>query len=124
MSLWGILVTVAGLGAAGVALIILARRSRNDRLPRNQLAGIRTTLTLSSDAAWFAAQRASASASEIAGWGTLIGAAFLVAVVATPLPSEVALAATVSVVLGTATWMLVWVLIGAARGQRAAHAHR
>ncbi|MGQ2915811.1 SdpI family protein [Microbacterium aurantiacum] len=122
--LWAMLVTVVGLGAAGVALVILARRSRDGRLPRNQIAGIRTALTLSSDAAWYAAQRASASANEIAGWGTLIGAAVLVAIVAAPLPSGVALPTTVVVVLGTGAWMLVWVLIGAARGQRAAHAHR
>lgn len=122
--LWAMLITVVALGAAGVALVVLARRSRDDRLPRNQIAGIRTPVTLSSDAAWYAAQRASASASEIAGWGTLIGAAVLLAVIVAPLPSGVALPTTVVVVLGTAAWMLVWVLIGAARGQRAAHAHR
>jgi hypothetical protein len=37
---------------AGIALIVLARRSRDGRVPRNQLAGIRTGLTLSSDTVW------------------------------------------------------------------------
>ncbi len=44
--------------AAGLFLAVVGRRAGKGRLGRNYLVGIRTTLTLSSDAAWDAAHRA------------------------------------------------------------------
>jgi hypothetical protein len=104
---------------AGVALIVLARRSRDGRIPRNQLAGVRTGLTLSSDTAWYPAQRASAKATEIGAWGSVVGAVLVVVAAILPISSN---AATAAITLTAAVWMLGWVIVGAARGQRAARA--
>lgn len=102
---------------AGVALIVLARRSRDGRVPRNQLAGVRTGLTLSSDTAWYAAQRAAAPATEVGAWGSIVGGVLVLAVGILPMTLPVV---TPAIVLATAAWLLGWVIGGAARGQRAA----
>ena len=68
---------LAGLFGAGVlllgglAMLALARRSADGRLKPNGMAGVRTSLTMSSDAAWYAAQTAAAGATSAAGWGAI-----------------------------------------------------
>ncbi|KRA23685.1 hypothetical protein ASD65_04025 [Microbacterium sp. Root61] len=110
------------LAAVGVLMLWLARRSRQGRLPRNQLAGVRTTATLASDAAWFAGQAASAGHTATAGWGTLIGGLAVTAVALLTLPYEVAMTIYTVLTLGTAAWLLGWAIAGGAAGQRAAQA--
>ncbi|KAA9151312.1 SdpI family protein [Microbacterium lushaniae] len=117
-----LVLTGLGMAAAGVLLVWLARRGRDGRLPRNQFAGVRTMLTLSSDAAWFPAQRAAASDTVVAGAGAVVGGGALCVASFVPL-AEPALIATVTVLtLGTAVWMVAWVLRGAVAAQRAARA--
>jgi len=54
---------------SGVLLLWLARRSERGLLRRNPIAGVRTTLTLSSDVAWYPAQRAASPKTRVAAWG-------------------------------------------------------
>lgn len=55
------------LAAGGVLMLVLAMRIRAGKLPRNRWAGMRTSLTLKSDKAWDAAQRATLPSLWIAG---------------------------------------------------------
>ena len=114
----GVLIAALLLCGCGVLVVWLARRGRSGQLPRNRVAGVRTSVTLSSDAAWDAAHRASARATEIAGWGTLAaGAVTAVVVIVVPGPVIVV---TVLLLAGAA-WLVTWSLLGAAQAQRAAH---
>ncbi|MEL6891120.1 MAG: SdpI family protein [Actinomycetota bacterium] len=56
------------LAAAGVGLIVLARRTADGRIGPNNWAGIRTRATRASPAAWRAAHVAARTRSEQAGW--------------------------------------------------------
>jgi hypothetical protein len=115
-----VLVAALALGGCGVLVMWLSRRGRDGRLPRNQVAGVRTSSTLSSDAAWDAAHRASARATAIAGWGPITGgAAAAVLVIVSPATEPVMITAAV-VLLAGAGWLIVWTLVGAAQAQRAA----
>lgn len=60
--LGGLFLTIARMGAAGT-------------LRRNGLVGIRTTATMRSDAAWYAAHRAIAPVLRICAWAQIVGAA-------------------------------------------------
>lgn len=51
----------------GVLLLASAWAQRTDRIPRNGVIGMRTSATMASDAAWYAAHRASAWAVGVAG---------------------------------------------------------
>ncbi|MFJ6654101.1 SdpI family protein [Microbacterium sp. NPDC091313] len=117
VQLLSVLIVGVVLLLAGIALIVLARRSRDGRVPRNQLAGVRTGLTLSSDTAWYPAQRAAAPATEVGAWGSVAGGVLVVVIGMLPIASN---AITTAIVLAAAVWMLAWVIAGAARGQRAA----
>jgi len=122
-----LLVTGAVLVAAAMLVLWVAWASRRDRLRPNSAIGVRTPETLASDAAWFAAQRAAASATAIGGWGTLAGglAALVLAAIEALTPDmafPVAWGAWMLLAIGAAGWSLGWTLIGAGRGARAAHA--
>ncbi|WP_371611878.1 SdpI family protein [Streptomyces clavifer] len=65
--------TGAGLVAAGWLLLHLARRAAAGTLKRNQFAGIRTSVTLSSDAAWRAAHLAAEKDSIRGARGLIVG---------------------------------------------------
>lgn len=106
--------------AIGILMLWLARRSRDGRLPRNRIAGVRTALTLSSDAAWFAGQRAAAGRTAIAGWGVIVGAVAILAVAVTSPPFPAAGVIFSVLALGSAAWLIAWALAGAAAAQRAA----
>lgn len=100
--------------ASGCLMIWMARAAASGRLKRNAIAGIRTSVTMTSDEAWLAAHiRAKRAtiwggvAGVIAGLGALL-----------PLPS----AGLAAIVLGGCAAMLGFVLYGAAVGTRAAAA--
>ncbi|MBC9943116.1 SdpI family protein [Leucobacter sp. cx-328] len=123
----GIGITFAGVGlllvASGFLLFWLARRGASGALKRNQFAGIRTSATLASDAAWFAAHKASEKQTRIGGYGGIVGglgALAAGAMSAARAPQEACIAVFLASTLGTSIWMLAWVLRGAAVGQKAA----
>lgn len=106
------LVLLVVMAVAGVLLIWSARAAASGRLKRNQIAGIRTSQTLSSDAAWQTAHVRAERPTVIAGVVSV--ATGLVA----PLPVQVEVVG-VAVLIG-ATVMLALVLYGARVGHRAA----
>ncbi|MEV7228117.1 MULTISPECIES: SdpI family protein [Polymorphospora] len=99
---------------SGAVIIWAARATASGRLGRNEITGIRTASTLSSDEAWLAAHRAARSVTEAGGWSVVAAA---VAVLATASPVQM-----VVVVGAGTTLLLVLVLVGARRGVRAATA--
>ncbi|MGZ0710902.1 SdpI family protein (plasmid) [Coraliomargarita sp. W4R53] len=115
-----ILVAAVALCASGVLAVWLARRGRDGRLPRNQVAGVRTSLTLSSDTAWHAAHRASAHATAIAGCGPIVAGATVGVLILVAAPTETTAIIAAGLLLTGAAWLIVWSLVGAARAQRAA----
>ncbi|WJL96739.1 SdpI family protein [Microbacterium sp. ET2] len=117
---WALLITAVILVVAGILMVVLARRSRERRLPLNPIAGVRTTTTMASDAAWYAAQAAAAPRTEIAGWGTLVGGAAVGVAALLPLSESAGIPLYMVLVFGTVAWLLGWTLTGAAHGQRAA----
>ncbi|WP_237204878.1 SdpI family protein [Rothia nasimurium] len=60
--LGGLFLTIARMGAAGT-------------LRRNGLVGVRTTATMQSDAAWYAAHKAIAPTLRACAWAQIVGAA-------------------------------------------------
>lgn len=122
-----LLFTAAGTGAllvaAGWLLLHLARRAARGALKRNQLAGIRTSVTLASDAAWQAAHVAAEADSVRGARGLIIGgvaagASGLLAL--TGLSFSAAATVFTLIALGSTAWLLIWTLRGAAVGQKAA----
>ncbi len=69
--------TGALLAAIGGGSLWMAWLMRNARLPRNDLAGMRTRATLASDEAWIAAHRASAWSIALTGVLLLAGGIWL-----------------------------------------------
>lgn len=110
----GVLVT------AGVLMMWLARRSQRGLLKRNRIAGVCTPLTMSSDAAWYLAQRAAAPRTKVAGWGGVIGGAGITALGIWGLRSDIPLFIYMILVYASVAWLVGWVLAGAASAQRAA----
>lgn len=110
----------------GLAILAFARMSAAGTLRRNWIAGVRTPLTMSSDAAWYAAQKGAASAERIAGWGWMsAGLVLLVAMALAGLmawPGAVVAAVGVPIIAVGVVWALVWLFIALARGLRAARA--
>ncbi len=122
-----LLSTAAGTGAllitAGWLLLHLARRAARGALKRNQLAGIRTSVTLSSDAAWQAAHVAAESDSVRGAQGLIVGgvAAGVSGLLAlTGLSFPITATTFTLITLGSTAWLLIWTLRGAAVGQKAA----
>ena len=115
--------TGAILIAAGWLLLRLARRAAAGTLKRNQIAGIRTRATLSSEAAWRAAHIAAESDSVRGARGLVVGglAAGATGTLALAgLPFPIAAAIFTVLALGSTTWLLIWTLRGAAVGEKAA----
>lgn len=108
------------LAGAGLLMLWLARRSERGLLKRNQIAGVRTPLTLSSDVAWYPAQHAAAPRTKIAGWGAIVGGAATASVALWGLSFNTAMIVCTVLTLASAAWLLSWVLAGAATAQRAA----
>ena len=114
------IVAAVVLVMVGLVLVVLGERSRSGRLRRNTFAGVRTRTTLSSDAAWNAAQRASASFTIVAGCGAAFGGLVL-ALVALLGENPAGLADVASTIaLATAGWASGWAIAGGVAGQRAA----
>jgi len=105
---------------AGALLLGLARRSERGLLKRNPIAGVRTALTLSSDAAWYPAQRAAAPKTRVVAWGTLAGGAALVALGLLSVLFGASMVVYMVLTFGSTGWLLGWVLAGAGDAQRAA----
>lgn len=105
---------------AGVLLLWLARRSERGLLKRNPIAGVRTTLTLSSDIAWYPAQRAASPKTRVAAWGALIGGAAIVTLGLWNLLFDTNIVIYTILTFGSVGWLLGWVLAGAGDAQRAA----
>lgn len=105
-----------GLGlilvGAGLLLLVVARRSGNETLPRNWLVGIRSKTTLASDEAWRVAHRVAAQPMAVGSLGSIAAGLILL------LRPTNGLGLTV-VLLGLA-WLLAWVLRGASIGIDAA----
>ncbi len=115
-----VLVAALALSLCGVLVIWLARRGGTGRLPRNHLAGVRTSLTLSSDIAWNAAHRASARAMTIAGWGPIVSGPVAVLLIVVGPPTDATAIAAAVLLLAGAVWLVAWSLGAAAQAQRAA----
>ncbi|MDZ8274749.1 hypothetical protein R2Q81_02185 [Microbacterium aquimaris] len=122
-----LLITGIVLVPAGLLMLWVAWASGRDRLQRNGTVGVRTRLTMECDAAWFAAQRAAASATAIGGAGALLGGvgAIVMAMVEASRPGlsfPFAMATWTLLALGAAGWSIAWALAGVGRGARAAEA--
>ena len=107
------------LVCGGGLLVWLGRQSLVGKLRRNAFAGVRTLLTMSSDTAWYPAQRAAARPTIVAGWGGVAGGV-LTPAVAMLAPSGSEDLSLEVIALAVAVWMLVWVIAGGIAGQRAA----
>lgn len=118
----GFALTGLVLVAAGMLFLWMSRRSEDGRLQRNQVAGVRTRLTLASDEAWYPAQRAAAPRIRLAGWGAIIGGGFAALVGVAGLGVEVSAALFLSGVFASTVWLLSWTIAAGVRGERAARA--
>lgn len=108
------------LVAAGVVMVWLARKSLRDNLARNEVAGVRTRLTLSSDAAWYPAQRAAARRTAIGGVGAIAAGVLTPFALLLRLPFDPTMVVAACVVVVGAAWMIGWALAGTSAAQRAA----
>lgn len=124
-----LLLTTIGTGliliAAGWGLIVITRRAASGKLKRNQLAGIRTSTTQSSEAAWRAAHIAAEKDGVIGAKGLFVSGvigAFSGCLGFFGASFSTTMTVFTFIALGSAAWMLVWTLKGAGVGQRAAQA--
>ena len=108
------------LVAAGVLMVWLARKSLRDDLARNEVAGVRTRLTLSSDAAWYPAQRAAARRTAIGGSGAIVAGVLMPFALLLRLQFDPTMVVAACVVVVGAAWMIGWALAGTSAAQRAA----
>lgn len=100
------------MAGTGVLLLWMASAAASGRLKRNQIAGIRTPSTMTSDAAWLAAHQRALHPTRVAGFISLVVA------LSTLLPtSENVLFA--GLMVGTVL-ILAFVIHGAVVGGRAA----
>ena len=106
MRLAGSLFSIIGVGS-----LLMAWLMTNERLPRNDLVGMRTRATLASDAAWNAAHRASAWSVALTGVVLLVGGIWLLLNRQSP-------GANRNVVLATCVAVLIIIVIGGV------HAHQ
>ncbi|MGW5878890.1 SdpI family protein [Nocardiopsis terrae] len=104
-----VMLILSGVAAALVAVGVLGARRR---IRPNELVGIRTRYTRSSDAAWYAVHEASAR------WSVLAGLAFLPAVLLTPLVSDPD--GQIVAILGPMSAGTLLLIVGAWRGHRLA----
>lgn len=122
-----LLLTAAGTGVvlvvAGWVLVRVARRAAAGTLKRNQVAGIQTSVTLSSDTAWRAAHVAAERDSVRGALGLIAGGMMAAAsslLTLVGVPFSIAVTTFTLIALSATTWLLVWTLRGTAIGQRAA----
>lgn len=85
---------------AAVLVIWLTRRAANGSLARNDLAGVRTRITLSSDAAWRAGHRAALRPTIISG--TITAAWRLASIGLAPLRNPVSVLVAAGMLVGGA----------------------
>lgn len=127
---WTLAITIVVLMAAvmvagGLVVISVAKRTADGRTGRNQIAGIRTAATMSSDEAWDAAHTAGRRMTLLGGWaGVIAGAGSLPIAAVSGLAGlsadlVVAIALIVSTGIGT-VGMLGFAVAGAVQGNRAA----
>ncbi|WP_146077848.1 SdpI family protein [Pseudoclavibacter sp. AY1F1] len=102
------------MAGAGLLVMWMAQAAASGQLKRNDIAGIRTPSTMSSDVAWLAAHVRSKRATMTAGILALVSGL----VVLIPMPGPVMIAV---VMVGCAA-LLGFVLYGARVGSRAAKA--
>ena len=101
------------LAFAGLVLLAIGGLSTSGRLPRNFVAGIRTSTTMANDQAWAAAHKAAASLLLAAGSVSLSGALLVTAV-------RASLNAAIWVTVATTVAMLALSLQALRVAQRAA----
>lgn len=63
--------------AAGVAIFVVGHAAADDKLPLNHAAGIRLPMTMTSEEAWYACHRASATMMQAAGAVPIFGGVVL-----------------------------------------------
>ncbi len=98
--------------AAGVILLVVALRSRNGRLPRNWVVGIRTKATLADNVLWVRAQQAAAGSLLAGSVGTMLAGAVVLL-----RPSN---GMGVGVTACGVAWLLFFVIRGTVLANRAA----
>lgn len=108
----GILAVLLGGGVT----VVVSRRARSGRLERNHLAGLRTTATLVSDAAWRRAHEVAGGRMQAAGW-LLVGTGVTAAGVALAGAADAGVGMTILAGTAIATGVLLW---GCVAGHRAA----
>lgn len=113
------------LFAGGIAMLRLASKSESGTLKPNGIAGVRTTLTLQSEPAWYAAQSAAAPATAVAGWGGIAGGGLVTALGIAGLAGlvgDVILPVSGVLCIATAVWLVAFMLRATNAGIRAAAA--
>jgi hypothetical protein len=112
---WGAAVFLAVfLMGTGLMLIVAGRRAAAGRLRQNRLVGVRTTLTLSSQEAWDAAQLAGGRRLSTSGFGPLMSGPLLLTRPRNGVGATIAFAGL--------AWMVGWTMAAGAVGRRAAEA--
>ncbi len=118
------LLTFALIGGAlvlaSVLMLWLARKSERGTLKPNEIAGVRTKLALSSETAWYSAQRAAAPRTKVAGWGGVIGGSAVMALGLLEPWLDTMTVVYVVLIFGTTAWLFGWVIAGSVSAQRAA----
>lgn len=110
-------IALAVLSLAGITYIVLGCMGLLGKLPPNSFAGIRTRTTRASDAAWYAAHRASAPLFIFGGVAIAsAGLAFLPFSLTGNVPDGLALSVTIAL----AVVALLTALVGARTGTKAA----
>lgn len=108
MRIAGILFSIIGIGFLWMAWLMT-----NERLPRNDLVGMRTRATLESDAAWNAAHRASA-------WSVALTAVVLLVAGIWLLLNGQSAGANRNVVLGTSIAIVIIIVAGGIQAHQVA----
>lgn len=110
-----VLAVAVTLVAAALLLLVLGKRAAEGKLARNYTMGIRIRSTLASDEAWLAGHQAARRPTDIGAVG--MGLSGVLAVLLQG--NNVGIVASV---LAGASWLFVWIFIGAKRADRAAKA--
>ncbi len=112
--------TGGGIVLGSVLMLWLARKSERGTLKPNEIAGVRTRLTLSSETAWYSAQRAAVPRTRIAGWGGVIGGSAVTVLALLEPWFDTMMLIYVVLIFATTGWLLGWVVAGSSAAQRAA----
>lgn len=109
----GVNITGTIFAVLGVAFVWLAWLMSQERLPRNGLVGMRTRATMTNDAAWYAAHRASA-------WSIVFVGILMLAAGLWLLLMRTSADTVRVIVLGTCLAVLVVVVVGGLQADRVA----